>query len=244
MDPKNVGQVLEAHRADFLAQLKPLQDFIAEQKAAAAKPADKPNPLSTLPWQVNLGQSMLKWSEAPKSGQVIEILKDGSVKLLPAGAVMGAGGGLLGVVENPINNLWPALPLGSILVGGLTGVFAGELIDGFVPPKTSTGTVNFMNVGVKGGAIVALAIWGPSLMSRTGTIIAAGLLGIQILVDVLPVGKWMLALINMIRKLFGKPPLTGPPTPAIQAQQQEVNAPAGFTGMQRNDLYAGIFGGN
>ena len=233
MTMKNVGAVLDKTREDLFAALKPLQEHMAEQK----KGVPAANPLSDLPWQVSLNQSASKWLAAPKADQAIVLQKDGSYKLVTGTAAMGAGG-LLGIIENPLNGFWPAVPIGSILVGGFTGVLAGELIDAFFPPRTSTGGVNITNVAVKGGGILLLTMWGPMLMSRTGSTIAIAILGVQMLSDLLPIDQWIMNLVNWIKKLFGQ-------TTTAQNRQlpmREVAAPGGFMGRQQ-DLYAGIFGG-
>lgn len=196
-------------------------------------------------WAVNLAQVIGATGPTPK--QAIVVKRDGSYSLVPASAVMGAGG-LLGVVETPVNSFWPTLPLGSIAVGVVTGLLLGELIDGFLPPRgiptvlEPLGPLNMANVAVKGIAVVGLGMYGGMLMSRTGALIAGGLLIAQLLADVLPLDQWIRNVVNFFRQLFGQtplPPLTPAPVPApvvAQRHRQQV-ATAG-----RNDLYAGIFG--
>jgi len=229
--PGTLGEALQQHNTALLAQLKPLQEFLAERQKEK-----EVSPLAALPWQVQMSKGTSSWPEGPKPGQGIVVMRDGSYKLVPAAAIMGQGGGLLGAIEQPVNAIWPALPLGSIAVGAVVGITVGELIDGFIPPKSATGGVNMVNVVAKGGGILALTMFGPQLMSKTGTIIAVGLLGAQLLADLLPLDRLVQAIVNFFRKLFGQAPL------AQREVMQEVAPPQGFTGGQRTDLYAGIFG--
>ena len=227
-----IAEALALQKVDILNQLKPLQDFLAaQQKGADPKPA-APS------WQAKFNQATASWLEGPKQGQVIASKKDGSYELLQAGAAMGAGG-LLGVIERPINSLWPAIPLGSIAVGAVSGMFLGELIDGFLPPRTSADKIDWTNVAVKAGTAVALALYGNRLMSGTATFVAVGLLASQVLADTLPLDAWIKSVVDWFKNLFGK---NGTTTAA--QRMREVPAPGGFAGRQsRNDLYSGIFGG-
>lgn len=240
-----IAEALAAQRADVFAALKPLQEYVAaQQKSGEVDLKGKPgNPPGALPWQVTLNQDATKWLEPPKPGQIIVPQKDGTFKLLPATAAMGASmgaGGFLEMIERPINNLWPALPLGSLVVGAVVGITVGELVDAFVMPVGIDGRVNFVNVAVKGGAIVGLVMFGSTLMSGTAKIVSIGLLGAQILSDVLPLDQWIRNFVNWVRRLFGMAPTTT--APAQGQYRQEVLPPGNFTGA-RDDLYAGIFGG-
>ena len=238
MDKVTVGGVLEKHKADILAQLEPISKFMAAQAAQAAQDKaahDKlktANPLADMPWH----SALSKLPEAPKPGQSILMNQDGTFKILPKTAIMGAGGGLLGVIEQPVNSFWPTLPLGSVVVGGLVGMTLGELIDGFVPPKDALGKTSMTNVIVKAVGMIGLSMYGSMIMSKTGVVISIGLLGAQLLADLLPVDQWIRNLVNWVKSLFGQAPV---------AQYRAAAAPTGFAGAQeRNDLYAGLFGVN
>ena len=118
-------------------------------------------------------------------------------------------------------------------------MFLGELIDGFLPPRTSADKIDWTNVAVKAGTAVALALYGNRLMSGTATFVAVGLLASQVLADTLPLDAWIKSVVDWFKNLFGK---NGTTTAA--QRMREVPAPRGFAGRQsRNDLYSGIFGG-
>ena len=150
------------------------------------------------------------------------------------------GTGALSVIENPVNNFWPTLPLGSVLVGGVTGIVVGNVLDAVMAPKTLDGKVNFTNVAVKAGAMVVLSMYGGKVMSGTGVLIAIGILGAQIVGDLFE--AQLRKLINWLKSIFGK-------KASVNLRVDATQTPSGLgglTGMDqggfRHDLYAGVFG--
>ena len=221
------------------------QKALAPMKQSYQANAD--GPAGAVPaWKTAVLNSINGWDSQPKHGQVVEFQKDGTLKFLPAGAIMGQGG-FLGAVEGPINNVWPTIPFGSIAVGGSVGRTVGELLDGLVPPRTADGKVNFANIAGKGGGMLVLSMWGSKLMSRTGVIIAVAMLGMQVLTDLLPLDKWVMSIVNWFRKLFGQSPMGQHPGQGQSFKQQVTEVRAQDVGLRadgagsRGDLYAGIF---
>lgn len=223
---QNLGQVLDA-------RLKPLEEFLAAQKSTPGTPS---TPLSLLPWQASMHQHLAAYKEGPRPDQVITMHSDGSYKIVPAMSVgMGAGGGALTVIENPLNGFFPNIPIGSIVVGSVVGITLAELVDGLVPPRAAGGKMNMTNIAVKSGAIVALATFGPKLMTKTGTVIAIGLLGAQVLADILPLDEWIGKIVAFFRKLLGFIPGVGTTAPHAQdISHSSMGAP-------RYDQYASIW---
>jgi len=121
------------------------------------------------------------------------------------GMDMGAAGGWLNAIESPLNRIEIGpLPLGTIVIGGATGLIIGELVDQFFAPRTAAGGINYINLGVKAGAIFALGMFGRQLMSTGSVLLAAGIMGAQIIADVLPLSR----LTDWILSLFGRTPAT------------------------------------
>ena len=215
----------------------------ALEKALAPMKENYPGPAGagagdTAAWKTAVLDSVKGWDAQPKPGQVVEYQKDGTLKFLSASASKGkneASAAMgLGITGGPTIGRVPVL---GIAVGGLVGMTVGHLIDGLFPP-TSSGSLGFSvtNVGLKVGAMVALGAWGPgSFIGTVGTTVAIGLLGIQLLSDILPFDQWIQKIVSFFKGLLGgvglghRGPLRQDPSPLAQ---------------ERNDLYAPIFGRN
>ena len=219
----SIGEVLAKQKADILAELVPLQKFVAEQSKADKKPD---SPLGGLEWHTNLGKAATAWPSPPKPGEAILLEKDGGYRLISKPAAMGIAGPTIGRV-----------PVLGIAVGGLVGMTLGQLIDGLFPPTTS-GDLGFSvtNVGLKVGAMVALGAFGPgSFIGSVGTTVAIGLLGVQLLSDILPFDEWIQKVVNFFKGLLGGVGL---------GQRGPMRQDLGPLAQERNDLYAPIFGRN
>lgn len=86
------------------------------------------------------------------------------------------------------------IPVGSIVVGGVTGVVAAEVINGLVDRYAADSTVddlkpNFANVAWKAGAIFGLQFFGQRVMSRSGVLTAQAVIAAQVFTDVFPLDK-------------------------------------------------------
>lgn len=154
---------------------------------------------------LNWGQT-IGLSSQPTPEQVIKVATDGTPHLLSSADYwkehqsIQMRQGLLSPIERTLNPLIPSLPLGSIAVGGIVGIVLDELIDGFFPPLTSTGSINMVNVAIKGGAAFLLTMLAKPLMSTQAIIIASGVLGLRVLGAILPLDK----LVDWLLGLFGK----------------------------------------
>ena len=176
------------------------------------------------------------------SGEALMLNDQGAMTLLPASAVMSMRGGLLSIVEDPLNKALPKFHLGSVLVGGVVGMVLGGVVDGVVNPRNADGSINFANVALKAGSILALGMWGGKLMGTPGQIVAIGVIGIQVLIDVVPqLGRMIDWIVAQVRRLI-------PAGTMAQHQQTPVSVPVphglgnGYAPAARQDLYAGIFG--
>lgn len=108
--------------------------------------------------------------------------------------------GFLAPIERSLNSAFPMVPLGSIAFGTTLGIVAGEVIDGLVAPRTAIGTINMANLATKlilGGIIVTL---GKSIMTPVGALFAVGILGGQVLADILPLDKWVDWILGLFQK--------------------------------------------
>lgn len=106
--------------------------------------------------------------------------------------------GLLAPIEKAIPKIG-GVELGSIGIGGITGLILGEVIDGFVPPDDEEGNTNMANILAKSAGAFIVATQGKRLMSPTAANFAAGILVIQVLRDVLPLDQWIDKLVGWVR---------------------------------------------
>jgi hypothetical protein len=230
--------------ADFEAILKKLQ-LGYQATADGAKAADAAKPALTMgqtqppAWFANLEKDLgSTWAAGPAKGQVLAPNAAGKwgfttgTALMGNSVVMGAGA-LLGPVEAPINGLWNKLPLGSIAVGGLSAMALGMAIDDLYP-HTGTGTavvLNKTNLAIKGGVALALTMFGTKIFSSTGTLIAAAVLGLQVIADIAhePLDKFVAWVVKMWNKLTGKTTTAGNfyQVQANQGTERERPVPAG-----------------
>lgn len=228
-----------------------VSDIVAklQQAAPAGITVAEPAP-ATQSWT-----DLLHAGIAGKPGDAIWFDRVGKPVLTTKMGIIGMSGGLLEAVERPLNGIIPNLHLGSVLVGGATGLVIGEIIDAYQLPKIprldaaknpvldKNGQpimdMNITNLAIKGGAMFLLGMLGPKLMGGTGVIVAVGILGAQIVADILPLGK----LVDWILKWFKKTP-----APLAQFHQEipvqeiPVNRYMAQGAATRRDMYAGIFG--
>jgi len=109
----------------------------------------------------------------------------------------GALGGTLGALDN-IGGL--GIPFGSVLRGAIPGVIVGEVIDGLMSPKTSTGQVNWLNPAAKIGAGWIGVQYGRGFLGTTGALFFAGTLALQALSQLLPLDAIVANIVGMVRK--------------------------------------------
>ena len=115
-------------------------------------------------------------------------------------------------IESSFNGFVTGLPIGSIGVGGTTGLVVGEVVDGLVSVHKLDANgalvlnadgnpeLNFANPIVKGVLAVGLSQFGGQVMSKQATLFAVGVLGVQILTDLLPID----GLVDRIVDLFNR----------------------------------------
>lgn len=157
-------------------------------------------------WLVGLQKELgAAWSAGPKN-QIVEFGADGRLKVsaTPAHVIMGRSA-LLAPIESPVNSVYKGLPLGSILLGGISAYVVGSVIDRKWPhtPKTDgTVTLNMTNLAIKSGAALALATFGTRVFSTTGALIAAGIFVVEVAVDLL--GKRLDDIILWLKKQLDK----------------------------------------
>ena len=135
-----------------------------------------------------------KWAsglpQAPTHTEIIEVHQDNSYSLLPRAEVDRIvnmqRAGILSPIEGALNPLVPRVPLGSIAVGSTFGLIIGEIVDGLVPGTTGEGNMNVMNIFAKTLAAGGVFYFGGQLFSRQAALFAVGVLGAQVLADILP----------------------------------------------------------
>ena len=180
---------------------KHLPPAVVEPAAEMAQDDPKPAP----GWSADLLKFAQELPGKPKETTVIEMLPEGGYRLMDRGDIVretiaaDMRQGILGPIEAAVNPVFPAIPLGSIAVGGLVGLIAGEVIDGVVSPTTDEGGVNPANIGVK--VVVAGGLWfvGRRAMSKQAVLFGITVLGIQVLADMLPLDRvvnWFVDLFN------------------------------------------------
>lgn len=113
--------------------------------------------------------------------------------------------GLLGAIETPINRATRQfnVDVGSVLVGGVSGLVLGEVIDGFVSPQSDTGGVNFANVLAKGIGIAGFTMFGKQLMSPAGVAAGVTILSLQVLADILPLDRLVGNIVGFFQGIGG-----------------------------------------
>ena len=92
------------------------------------------------------------------------------------------------------------IPWGAVLFGALPGAIVSEVIDGLMPAHNADGSINFMNLGVKGLVAWAGVQFGPQLVGRRASQFFAGGLILFVLSDFLPIDQW----VANLRGLFGR----------------------------------------
>ncbi len=111
---------------------------------------------------------------------------------------------LTGPVERPLNGLLPNFQLGSVVIGGATGLIAGELVDGIVAPGQPGASISWGNLALKGATALGLAYYGKNIMSQRAAQFAAGVLVLQMVADVVPLDQWIQQFKDWLKKTFGK----------------------------------------
>lgn len=107
-------------------------------------------------------------------------------------------GGLLSPIEKPLSGLsFGGLPVGSIALGGATGVLITEVINGLFDPAGATSKTT--NLGAKVGAIFLLSMVGTKVFSKQATASAATVITAQVLSQVLPLDAWIDKIVAMLR---------------------------------------------
>lgn len=114
--------------------------------------------------------------------------------------------------------------VGSIVFGAIPGAVVGEVIDGLVPVRTAGGEINLVNVLVKGAAAWGGVKYGRKIVGAHAAGFFAGAIGLQVAAELLPLDRWVDALVG---KLGGLriPGLAGASNygaPARQAQQDNT----------------------
>ena len=97
-------------------------------------------------------------------------------------------GGFTGVIERPINSLIPNVQLGSLAVGGFTGLLVSELVDGFVPAGTGG---QYGSSLAKALAAILVKQSGKALVSQSSANVAATVMLVQVLAEILPIDQWV-----------------------------------------------------
>lgn len=92
------------------------------------------------------------------------------------------------------------IPFGSVLVGAIPGVIAGDVIDGLVPPRTATGEVNWLNPGLKAGAAWIGVQYGRAFLGSTGAMFFAGTLALQAMSQLLPLDKIVAQIVGVFQR--------------------------------------------
>lgn len=103
------------------------------------------------------------------------------------------------------------IPWGSVLFGILPGAMVSEIVDGLMTPRNADGTINFMNLGLKGAIAWAGVQFGPQLIGRRASQFFAGGILLFVLGDLLPIDQW----VANITKLFNRGADTGQPAPGF-----------------------------
>ena len=109
---------------------------------------------------------------------------------------------LLGIIEKPLNSV--KLPgigaqTGAVVVGAGVGVLVAEVINGMTPRVSATGGVATTNAIVKVAAIGAIGVFGNKLMSPNARLAAAGVIGAQLVADILPLDQWVTKIVNLLK---------------------------------------------
>jgi len=92
------------------------------------------------------------------------------------------------------------IPFGSVLLGGVPGVIAGDVIDGFISPTGPTGDVSWGNVFSKGLVAAGGAYLLPRWLGDRPAMFFAGALVVQMLSDVLPLDRFSAWVVGMFNK--------------------------------------------
>lgn len=151
-------------------------------------------------------EALSKRSAAEASQSVFDklIARMREEKANPAPTTPAEQRGMLGNIVGTLDTVGGLdIPFGSVLVGAIPAVVVGELVDGFVPPKTATGAINWMNVGVKIAAAIGGVQVGRQFMGPRATTFFTGVLALQMASAVLPIDQWIANLIGMFRRAPG-----------------------------------------
>ena len=130
-------------------------------------------------------------SQEKPEGKVIKVPEERTEVLarqeeLPVKTEMGAG--MLGGLDS-IDHKLP-FPFVSVAVGGIGGLLFGEVVDLFAAPKDAAGKTNFINVAVKGAAVLGVASMGRRYLGNTGAMAFGTVLVAQVAADMLPIADW------------------------------------------------------
>lgn len=106
-------------------------------------------------------------------------------------AIAEMGQGILVQLEKPFNNLVPNVKMGSIVLGGVGGLLVGEVLDGFITPRTDEDKTNPTNVIAKVAVAVGFASFGNKIATQQAANAAAVVLVTQVAADILPIDKWI-----------------------------------------------------
>lgn len=112
---------------------------------------------------------------------------------------------LKGIVDQ-LDTMIPGVPLpwGSVIFGAIPGIVLGEVIDGFVPPRTKEDTLNFLNPVVK--VVAAVATYKPieGMVGRNAALFYAGTLTIQVASLILPLDQWVSTIVGWFQGIGKK----------------------------------------
>ncbi|MDP2661293.1 MAG: hypothetical protein Q8R28_11260 [Dehalococcoidia bacterium] len=133
------------------------------------------------------------------------------------------------------------LPIGSAVVGGLTGFVVGEVVDVVISQRTKEGGVNWINVGANGLAAGVLVKFGPGVMGHTASNFAAGIIILNLALRLPGVQDNLAKLISAIAKpVAGIVPKMG--QGSYSAVSQAGTMARQVPGSSGHDQLAGVFG--
>ncbi len=194
---------------------------------ALAKGAPEPKPTADVgqesPFITAMNEALAKAGGELAHDQVVVVGQDGIPSISTAVQVADdirmaeLGATAIGAFATNIDQAAPLnIPAGSILVGGLSGIVAGEVIDGLVAPKGADGGVSANNILVKLGAIAVITTQGKKLMGQKSANFAVAALGVQVVSDFLPIDQWVDKIVGFVGKATGTPPAGGGTAAAVE----------------------------
>ena len=131
------------------------------------------------------------------------------------------GKSLTAPIEGPLNGIFPAIPLGSIVAGSVPGVIAGEVVDAFVSPFNADGKPNITNAAVKAALAYGVATYGKKYASKQTITFAVAALGVQVISDYVDLRKLAGRIVGLLRR----------DSSAVAQAQQIVNSNATTMGI-------------